>query len=208
MRKHRPFLFALTMALAACGGAQHAAPRATPTMHNPINVPLYPGAAVVATRPVRTSGAASYTGMEVLAASGATFAQLSQWVTRLQKHPPSGYAAAPEAARTRLDATQYGFDYAILQTKHANTTHDVLVVVMDPQRVNAQFGMVLDVVGRYRMLPGFMRKPIDDRIKQRLGITLSEAMQPTNPIGATLNALDEFGHRNSRGIVMIDAARR
>jgi hypothetical protein len=53
-----------------------------------------------------------------------------------------------------------------------------------------------------------MRGPIDQQVKQRVGITLSEAMDPASPIGATLAALSDFEQRNSRGIVVIDAVRR
>jgi hypothetical protein len=39
-------------------------------------------------------------------------------------------------------------------------------------------------------------------------MTITQATQPDSPIGAALAALNEFEHKNTRGIVVIDAAKR
>jgi hypothetical protein len=210
--------------LTACT-AQHAAgPRPTPTptpLRNPLNVPLYAGAAVIAAQPLHqivstpqnrdsvfAGGAGTYDGEEVLAISNASFAKLSAWVRRLAAHPPAGYVPSSEISGTHAQTLAYGFDYAAFERGRGKATHGVLVIVMDPQRVNQQLGSVLDIIGKYRSLPAFMRGPIDDQVKQRLGITLSDAIQPASPIGASLAALDDFQRRNARGIILIDAVRR
>lgn len=202
-------IFAL-MLLAGCSGGQSSAPRPTPTpaLHNPLDVALYPGAEIIAVHTfqekvspeqtrgtVFSTGAGTYDGTEVVAASAAPFDALSAWTKRLGAHVDRA-------------TEQYGFDYAAFERTRGGKTHGTLVIVMDPQTVNRQAGSVLDLISHYRSLPAFMRGPIDQQVKQRLGVTLSDAMEPGSPIGATLDALDEFQQRNSRGIVIIDAVRQ
>lgn len=194
--------------LTACT-AQHAAgPRPTPTpLRNPLHFPLYRGASVIATQPLHRS-AGLYDGMEVLAVSNAPFGKLALWVRRLEAHPPAGYTRSSDLSGANAQIQGYGVDYAAFQHGHGKLAHGVAVIVMDPHMVNRELGSLLDIIGRYRSLPGFMRGPIDDQVKRRLGISLSDAMQPASPIGASLAALDEFQQRNARGIILIDAVRR
>jgi hypothetical protein len=99
-------------------------------------------------------------------------------------------------------------DYAAFKKKEGAKTHGVLVIVMDPQRVNERFGKVLGMIAKYRALPEVMRAPIDNAAKARIGMTLTQATQPDSPIGAALGALTTFQHKDARGIVVIDAAKR
>jgi hypothetical protein len=208
MRTGLASVFAL-LALAACSGGQTPAPRATPTpaLRNPLGVALYPHSEIIAVHTFRqvvtaeqtrgtvfSSGAGAYDGTEVIAVSVAPLSALAAWAHRLGAH-----------ANTATQ--QYGFDYAAFERTSGGKSHGTLVIVMDPQTVNRQAGSVLDLISHYRSLPQFMRGPIDQQVKQRIGVTLTDAMQPGNPIGATLDAIGEFGQRNSRGIVVIDAVR-
>jgi len=208
MRTRPAVVFAL-MVLAACSGGQTSPWRATPApvLRNPLDVALYPRSEVIAVHTFRQvvspeqtrgtvflSGAGTYGGTEVVAVSSASLTELSVWAHRLGAHAGRG---------TR----RYGFDYAAFERTRGGKTHGTLVIVMDPQTVNRQAGSVLDLVSHYRSLPAFMRGPIDQQMKQRIGVTLSDAMQPGSPIGATLDALGEFQQRNSRGIVIIDSVR-
>jgi hypothetical protein len=175
--------------LAACSGQQAAAPSPTPSpLRNPSSVALYPRSTVIAVRPLRG-------GYEVIATSDAPFGKLAAWARHFGAHG---------TAQTR----GYGFEYGAFERGRGKDPHDVLVVVMDPKMVDRQLGSVVGMIANYRSLPAFMRGPIDQQVKQRLGITLSEAMDPAQPIGATFGALNEFEQRNSRGIVIIDTARR
>ncbi|HEX5274267.1 MAG TPA: hypothetical protein VFW34_03255 [Candidatus Rubrimentiphilum sp.] len=198
------------LALGACSGGQAPAPTPTPSpaLRNPLNVALYPRSEIISVRSFRqvvtgaqtrgtvfADGAGTYDGQEVVAASGAPFSKLAAWVHHLGSHGLG-------------DTHQYGFDYAAFERGTGKGTHGTLVIVMDPQIVDRQFGSVLDMIAKYRSLPDFMRAPIDREVKRRTGITLSDAMQPASPIGATLAALGDFEQRNSRGIVIVDAVRR
>ncbi len=203
------FALPASVLLAACSGQQAAAPSPTPSpLRNPLRVALYPRATVIAVhsfkqnvtaqqtrRTIFEDGAGTYDGTEVVAASDASFIKLSSWVHHFGTHP----------AGTIQD---YGLDYAVFERGSGKTKHGVLVIVMDPKVVDRQFGSVLGMMGNYRSLPAFMRGPIDQQVKQRVGITLSDAMDPASPVGATLAALSDFEQRSSRGIVVIDAVRR
>jgi hypothetical protein len=64
------------------------------------------------------------------------------------------------------------------------------------------------MIAKYRALPAIMRAPIDNEARARFGMSITDATQPDSPIGAALAALDQFQHRSSRGIVVIDAVKR
>jgi hypothetical protein len=227
MRLRLTALCFVVLAAGGCSSQQqsgaHAA--ATPAVpKNTIDFPLYPGASVIASHEyaqsvqaanagnnsVFASGNGTYTGHEIIAASGAAFDDLSAWVSRLNAAPPAGYTALESGtnASERMQAHDYGLDYATFQTREGGKRRGLLVIVMDPQRVDEKFGRVLGMIARYRSLPQFMRSPIDSEAKARFGMTISQAMAPDSPVGAALAALNEFEHKNTRGIVLLDAVKR
>lgn len=208
--------------LAACGGgggSQRATP--APALHNPLDFPLYPASALVSTKSftqvvhadtssgdsVFAEGNGKYTGHEVIASSTASFDALSAWVDRLNSAPPSGYTAVEDQTNPdeQAQAERYGLDYAVFKRKSGKSTHGVLVIVMDPQRVNKRFGTILGMIDKYKALPAMLRAPIDNEAKARFGMTITQAAQPDSPIGAALAALGELEHKNARGIVVLDA---
>lgn len=221
-------MFAAALLIAACSSGQNARQGVTtpaPSLRNPLDFALYPGASIVSvnafTQKISVSNAGgsgsvfdagngTYTGHEVMAASAASFQDLSGWVSRLSASPPSGYTALetggnPQAAE---QAQRYGIDYASFARQQQGHRRGVLVIVMDPQRVNERFGRILGMVAKYRMLPQAMRGPIDNEARARFGMTISDAIRPESPIGAALASLDQFGRRDARGIVVIDAVKQ
>ncbi|HEY8312560.1 MAG TPA: hypothetical protein VIG51_00175 [Candidatus Baltobacteraceae bacterium] len=218
------------VALGACSSQQgrqanNAAPSPAPSIANPIAFPLYANARVLSTKAytqtVNTAGTATsasalsegggtYSGHEVVAATPSSFVQLTDWVHALDAKPPQGYTTAPavDLNQARAQAKRFGLDFAAFQTQQNGKKVGLLVVVMDPARVTTKLGPVLDLIGKYRMLPGAMRSGIDSQVKSRTGMSVTEAMQPDSPIGAALSALDEFQHSNQRGILLIDATKQ
>ena len=215
--------------LTACsGGGQQSSepsPHGTAALTNSTGFPLYPNATIVSTRSftqnvnahgaqngatVFDAGNGTYTGHEVIAATQGTFGDLSAWVSKVEGAPPSGYTAAETGNNPdeHSQAQRYGIDYAAFSRKADDGRHGVLVIVMDPQRVNARFGAVLGMISKYRSLPAMMRQPIDDEAKSRIGMTISEATAPESPIGAALAALSALQSKNARGIVVMDATKR
>ncbi len=108
----------------------------------------------------------------------------------------------------QTQAQRYGLDYATFEKTEGGKKHGLLLVVLDPQRVTARFGTILSMIGKYRALPAAWRAPFDNQAKASFGMTISQATQPDSPIGAALAALDDFQHRNARGIVLLDAVKR
>ena len=208
--------------LAGCGGggsSQQATP--APALRNPLDFPLYPNASLVSSKSftqivhadttsatsVFAQGNGKYTGHEVIASSAASFDDLSAWVEHLNSAPPSGYTAVEDQSNPdqQAQSARYGLDYAVFKKKSGNSTRGVLVIVMDPQRVNQRFGTILGMIDKYRALPAMLRTPIDNEAKARFGMTITQATQPDSPIGAALAALGELEHKNTRGIVVLDA---
>lgn len=190
-------------------------------MQNATGFPLYAGSSIIAAKQfvqkvsvqsasgdsAFASGNGTYAGHEVIAASSAPFSALAQWVDRLNAAPPAGYAAdEPQSNRDeRAQSQRTGLQYAAFERKSGNRSRGVLVVVMDPQRVNQRFGAILGLIGKYHALPSFLRSPIDDEAKSQFGMTVSQATQPDSPIGAALGALGELEHRGQRGIIVLEA---
>lgn len=227
MRKALVVLFAAA-ALTGCsgggGGSSSSTATAPPALKNPIDFPLYSNANVISSKAftqvvqadtasgnsVFAQGNGKYSGHEVIASSAASFSDLSGWVDQLNSSPPSGYVAL-EPQSNQYQQTQserYGLNYALFKKKNGSATRGLLVIVMDPQRVNARLGTILGMVDKYRALPAVLRGPIDDEAKARYGMTITQATQPDSPIGAALAALGELEHKDTRGIVVLDAQKQ
>lgn len=211
--------------LSACSsqqGAQSAAATAGPPVANPIAFPLYGGARVIeahdftqvvsgngSTSAILSAGKGNYTGHEVVASTPATFAQLTAWLKSLDAKPPKNFTHVTESniESARSQAHQVGLDFSVFRAADGKGA-GLLVVVMDPPRVAKRLGPVLALLGKYKSLPSFLRSQVDDEVKARTGFTVSEALQPESPIGASLAALDQLQQRNGRGIVMMDAVKQ
>lgn len=225
MRKVLALLCLTAGALAGCsGGGTGAHATASPALSNPLGFPLYSGANIISAKSftqvvhadtssgqsVFAAGNGKYSGHEVIASSPASFSALAAWLDGLNTAPPDGYTAEePQSNPGQEEQSQrYGLDYAAFKRKEGNGTRGVLVIVMDPQRVNQRFGTILSMIDKYKALPAFLRGPIDNEAKSRFGMTVGEAMQPDSPIGAALAALNELEHKDTRGIVVIDARKQ
>ncbi|HLI95357.1 MAG TPA: hypothetical protein VKT72_04620 [Candidatus Baltobacteraceae bacterium] len=224
----KAFIAALCLAagvLAACsGGGPASQSNARATLRNPLDFPLYPGASLISAKSFTqvvhadtssgysafSQGDGTYTGHEVIASSPAAFGALSAWLDRLNDAPPSGYTAEEPQNNPyeQSQAQRYGLDYATFIRKAGGHTHGVLVIVMDPRRVNQRFGAILGMFDKYKAMPAFLRGPLDNAAKERFGMTITQATQPDSPIGAALAALGDLEHKNARGIVVLDAQKQ
>lgn len=212
---------------AACSSQQQSGGRAAHTpaaIVNPLDFPLPAGSKVLSVRSftqvVNTAGGSEtssifaagngkYAGHEVIAAVPASFSQLSAWVSHLDTTPPHGYSlTGADLSTAHEQARQYGIDYAVFRRTVSGRPQGTLVIVMDPALVDKRFGTILGLIGKYKSLPPMLRAPIDNEVKTRTGMTVSEAMQPDSPIGAALSGLDQFGKRQTRGIVVLQAAKQ
>jgi hypothetical protein len=212
---------AAALGSSACSSNQHAQNAATPApiAAPKLDVALYPGAKVVSVHDftqnvnikdgetqgaVLGSGNGTYVGREAIAASPASFAQLDGWVRSLKEHPPTGYSPAGETDESQ----RFGMDYAGFKKTESGKPKGLLVLVMDPTRVTARLGPVLKLISTYKVLPEPMRASIDNQVKAQTGMSVSEALQPDSPIGASLAALDDFQHTNERAIIVLEATKQ
>jgi len=214
-------------ALAGCsggGGGSSTQGTPAPALGNPTGFPLYSNSKVISAKSftqivhadttsansVFAQGNGTYTGHEVIASSAASFSTLSGWLDGVNGAPPAGYTAEEPQSNPgeQTQAQRYGLDYAVFKRKVGSATRGVLVIVMDPQRVNQRFGTILGMIDKYKALPSVLRGPLDDEAKARFGMTITDATQPDSPIGAALSALGELEHRQTRGIVVLDAQKQ
>jgi hypothetical protein len=188
--------------------------------------PLYDGSSVVATRefPVTVdgtyaatypavfpAGAGAYTDREVIAQSNAGFDDLSRWIDQLSANPPAGYVVAPnvdavKSARAQIVAD--GIAFAVFEPTDRSKDGDVVVTVIDPAVIRAQFGMAMGLIANYKALPAMFRDAADVRIKKAIGMTGSELIDPSMPVGQALAAYDAVKDSGQRAIVVVDARKR
>jgi hypothetical protein len=66
---------------------------------------------------------------------------------------------------------------------------------------------VLSLIDEFSLLPPGFREPIDAQVKARTGFTVSQALDPSQPIGAALTAARTLRDSGQRGVVLVDAAK-
>ncbi|HEY8320561.1 MAG TPA: hypothetical protein VIG46_02050 [Candidatus Baltobacteraceae bacterium] len=223
------------LALAACSGnagsggqtgaGASAAPAAAPT--NPTDFPLIDGATVLATKAfsqtvdasqLKTGGAAfaqgsgTYAGEQVIAKTDKSLDDLAAWLASRTASPPAGYAAVT-ASGTSVEqahtiAKRYGIDFAAFTKDVGGKKHGVLLIAMDPADLDAKLGPAIGWIQKYPSLPAMLRGPADDKLKQLVGMTGTELLDPGSPLGAALAAYADVKVTNSRALVLVDASKQ
>lgn len=155
------------------------------------------------------SGAA-VSGHEVVAESSASLGTLEGWLHDVSANPPAGYTVAasgsgPDAAHRRAQAM--GLQFQVFSHQAGGKTRALVVVVLDPATFETKAGPVLGLIDKYSLLPQSLRDPIDAQAKARTGFTISQALDPSQPIGAALAAARTLRDSGQRGVVLVDAAK-
>jgi hypothetical protein len=184
----------------------------TAAASNPIDFPLYAGSTVLTARDWSgtTGKNVAVAGREVIAQSNATLEALEGWLHDVSANPPQGYSVAAsgsavDTAHRRAQAM--GLQFQIFSHSEGGKQHELVVVVLDPATFESKAGPVLGLIDRYPMLPQSLRDPIDQQAKERTGFTVSQALDPSQPIGAALAAAKALRDSGERGVVLVDAAK-
>lgn len=223
------FVAAAALATAACSGGNHggsAAGKPSPTATNPVDFPLFDGAAVLSSREwhetissrpgvgdnaVFTQGAGTYVGHDVVAGTQALMPSLEGWLDDLNAHPPSGYRSVLQTGNVdavRAHTRDMGIDFAVFERGENGKQHGIVVLAVDPEALDAKAGPMIGAVGKFKLLPRSLRDSIDAQAKKQTGFTLSEATDPNTPIGAAVGALAQLRDFGGRGVVLIDAVKQ
>ena len=219
--------FALALLVAGCSnqGQQNSNGPAgtnasgTTAMTNPTDFPLEPGAAILSAKPFQqtvsgssgsgstltSQGAGTYKGHSVIAQSSGTIADSKAWLQKTESAPPAGYTHISNAQNPRAVAVaaKYGVTYGVFK----NGQKSAVIAVIDSKLAHDKLGFMLGLVDKYQMLPEAMRGPIDNQVKSRLGMSISEALDPSAPIGMTIAALKTVQASDKPAIVELDAAK-
>jgi hypothetical protein len=152
-----------------------------------------------------SQGAGTYHGHSVIAQSTASLADVKAWLAKLEAAPPAGYVYVAEAQKPEAVAVanKYGVTFAVFK----RGTKGAVIAVIDPKQAHDKLGFMLGLVDKYRMLPESMRGPIDDETKKRTGMSVTEALDPSAPVGMTIEALREVNGSNDPAIVEVDASK-
>lgn len=193
-----------------------------PPPASPVDFPLYRDSTILSVRDwhhtlspgersalgIVGSGDKAYGGHEVVTATGASFDDLDEWLRELDSHPPDGYGvtvwgSGVDEARER--ARNMGIDFGVFDRDEHGVEHEVLVVTVDPDLLQRKAGIMLSLLSRFHDLPPFLRAPIDAQARAQTGFTVSDATDPTTPIGAAVDALGRLHDVQARGVILIDA---
>jgi hypothetical protein len=201
---------------APAGGA-----RATPaTISNPTDFPLAADAKILDAKPfnqtvkagqgsggtVLAQGAGTYNGHSVIAQSTAPIADVKAWLVKIEGAPPAGYIYVSSAAHPKAVelAATYGVTYAVFKSG----SKGAIIAVVDPKLAHAKLGFLLGLVDKYRLLPASMRGAIDEQVKKRAGMSVTEALDPSAPVGMTVEALRAVNGSDHPAIVEFDASKQ
>jgi len=207
----------LVPAIVACARASRPVAQS-----NPADFPFYPGSTLLVAREWRHDLSAdersalgifdaqqtAYAGHEVVSATSASFDDLVLWLERLERQPPDGYRVGVWGSGiedAREQGRNVGLDFGVFTRDERTGTHDVVVIAVDPVTFQRKAGFMLSAIERFRYLPPFLRAPIDEQARAQTGFTVSEALDPTTPIGAAVDALGRLNDANARGVVYVDA---
>jgi hypothetical protein len=151
----------------------------------------------------RNDVSANYRGSEVVLATTASLAELSTWLRGLEKSPPQGLQYTHSGSSGDADAMRNtGAAAATFET--AKSDRIVMVFVVDPKQLRAKLGPALDLIDKYDKVPGMLRGPIDDQMKQQIGYSVSEMLDANSPVGVAFRGLKTAESRNRRAIVLVD----
>jgi hypothetical protein len=222
-------VFAIAVA-AGCSGGHHGtqsgAGEPSPAPTDPVDFPMFDGAAILSARQwhttitkrpgvgdnaIFTQGAGTYDGHDVVAGTQAFMPTLEAWLGDLNAHPPGGYhnaLAGNTVEAVRSHTRDLGVDFQVFERVENGKQHGIVVLAVDPETLDAKAGPMLGMVGKFKLLPQSLRDPIDQQAKRQTGFTISEATDPNTPIGAAVNALSLLRDFGGRGIVIIDAVKQ
>lgn len=190
------------------------------TITNPTDFPLSPDAKILAAKPfnqtVDTAGApggslmsqgkGTYVGHSVIAQGGGSIDDAKGWLSKTEASPPTGYSRVTSAQEAKASAlaSKYGVTYGVFR----NGAKGAVIAVIDTKVAHDKLGFLISLADKYRMLPESMRGPIDDQVKQRLGMSISDALDPSAPVGMTLEALRTINSSDKPAIVEVDATKQ
>ena len=219
----------LSAVLAACSNGtrgESSTGSRGPAATNPVNFPMFDGASVlsarewhqtISSRPgigdnaLLSQGAGTYDVQDVVAGTQALMPALETWLQNLDSNPPSGYSSVMHGSgvdAVRSHTRDLGVDFDVFQGTQNGKRHGVVVLVVDPQTLDAKAGPMLGVVGKFKLLPQSLRDSIDSQAKKQTGFTVSEATNPDSPIGAAVGALAQLRDFGGHGVVVIDAVKQ
>jgi hypothetical protein len=221
MKAHVLGALALAFVVTACssgGGstastAASASAAASPAAQvgNPIDFPLGDGATVLHSGTFHAAAKGeSASGTEVVAESTKSLQDLETWLKDASAQPPAGYTIAASGSsidEAHRHAQAIGVDFAAFTHTAGGKSRKLVIVVLDPAVFDKKAGPALSLVDKYGMLPQNLKDSIDSQVKARTGFTVSEALDPSQPIGAALAAERQMRSSGQRAVVLVDVAK-
>ena len=186
---------------------------------NPTDFPLAADTTILAAKPFNQTvtsgsgggtllaqGSGTYAGHSVIAQSSGSLADAKAWLAKTESSPPAGYKEIPQSEDPHAVAvaSKFGVTYGVFQKGKTGA----VIAVIDPKVAHDKLGFVIDLADKYKMLPEALRGSIDDQVKRRAGMSITDALDPSAPVGMTIEALRTINGSDKPAIVEVDATKQ
>ena len=166
-----------------------------------------------------------YVGTQELIKTDASLADLESWMKKLGQAPPEGLVrgqgvtdqeqGSANSATSPPNNTNAPFLAAInawglVPYLFWNTEHNrvVMLFIMDPKALATHMGPTLGLMDEWEKVPAIVRGGIDATLKKEAGLSASDLMDPSTPIGMIAYVAHNWKDQNTRAIILIDATRQ
>jgi hypothetical protein len=166
-----------------------------------------------------------YVGTQELIKTDASLADLESWLKKLMQAPPEGLVpgqgltdqeqGSSNSATSAPNSTNAPFLAAInawglVPYLFWNKEHNrvVMLFVLDPKALANHMGPTLGLMDEWEKMPALVRSGIDATLKKEAGLSASDLMDPSTPIGMIAYVARNWKDQNTRAIILIDATRQ
>jgi hypothetical protein len=168
-----------------------------------------------------------YVGTQELLTTSASLSDLEAWVKKLNQSPPPGFlpgqgltdqeqgvaTPAPGASGMQEPSGQFlsvvnswGLvPYSFWNKEH---NHVVMMFLLEPKALAGHMGPTLALIDEWNQVPPIVRSGIDATLKKQAGLSASDLMDPSTPMGMITYVARTYKDKDTRAIVLIDATRQ
>ena len=166
-----------------------------------------------------------YVGTQELAKTSANLTDLEAWTKKLAQSPPEGFrvgqgltdqdqgtanSAPPSPGQSNSPWLAIVNDWGLVPYIFWNKERDhvILMYLIDPKALANHMGPTLPLIDEWEKMPALVRSGIDATLKKQVGLSASDLIDPTTPIGMMTYVARNWKDQDTRAIILIDATRQ
>jgi hypothetical protein len=164
-----------------------------------------------------------YVGTQELIKTDASLTDLESWLKKLMQAPPEGFVpgqgltdqdqgsstlATPAPNNNTFLAVINAWGLVPYLFWNREHNHVVMLFILDPKALAEHMGPTLGLMDEWEKVPALVRSGIDATLKKEAGLSASDLMDPSTPIGMITYVARNWKDQNMRAIILIDATRQ